>query len=350
VSPNYHKRIKAGEIINNDCHLVFTRRDSGGSGTLVETKIDDPGNWSIWTGPISEWLAGPLVPDDGPSSTLSPNDVKLAALARMDATEYAFGEDIGEIGQTVKFLKNPIRSLTDLALKFEKTKRRKIRNGATVAKATADSYATYQWAFKPLVRSASDLAEALNTQMMARQPRYSSRASLKREKTSGGDTVLIGTKYVYYRHTLTEEVKATVLYENHRNDNDTLKKYGLRLKDAPETAWQLFPLSFMVDRVVNISNVISAATNLLDADLRILAASTTQKLKRTTEYKLVDAVSAVTNVAVTGNLVQLEEFDYIRQVWSPSMSDIKPPITPGNLVKDVKSILDLTALITQRIT
>lgn len=346
VTPRYRQRIKAGEVINNPCTLTHSERSSS-SGGFSSYKTVDPSNWTTYTGPVSEWLAAPLIPD-GPERTLTPGDVKLACIAKMDMTEYAFGEDLGEIGQTVRFLKNPIKSLTDLALKFEKTKKRGIRRGKDVAKATADAYATYQWAFKPLVRSATDLAEALNTQLAARKPRYSARARLKRS-VSDSNLVTDGTFSATYQHTIEEEVKATILYENHRNDPDLLKKYGLRFKDAPETAWQLFPMSFMIDRVVNISDVISASINLLDSNLRILAASTTEKVLRKTQYQLTGVYHPELTHSVNGNVVKLEEFDYIRSVWYPSASDLIPPVRPANLVKDVQSILDLTALITQRI-
>jgi hypothetical protein len=144
------------------------------------------------------------------------------------------------------------------------------------------------------------------------------------------------------------EVSCSILYENSRVDNATLKKYGLRIKDASKTAWQLVPLSFMVDRVSNISQAISAISNLNDPGLRILAASV---VTRASSNKSLDLKMAYHNTHQfnVDNVMSLKTYDYTREVWNPSASDAIPGFSPGNLVEDARSIVDLLALTIQRL-
>jgi hypothetical protein len=350
VTPRYRQRIAAGEVINNPCYLVDTTEKC----SVSSVNLTDSGCGNVsYSGCLSKfWLDyGTVnfpVPTNSLVSALSAQDVRTSALAGMDRTEYAFGEDLGEIGETIRFLKNPIASLTKLATRQHALKLSKIRKGKDAAVAAAESYAAYQWAYKPLVRSVNDLTEALLTQVAARKPRYSSRSRLvhsQKSKHAGSHTIGSMTGEWESTNELDIEVKAQILYENHRNDNETLKKYGLRLKDAPKTAWQLFPASFMLDRVVNVSNAISAVGNLLDANLVILAASTTTKTTRRREYTLTGLTSTYWTVhGFTPDKVVEEQFTYNREVWTPQLSDIIPPVTPGKLIEDVQSILDLTAI------
>ena len=346
-TPGYDRRIAAGDIINSTMSFSSLRESAEGASVVSTYSIAQPQYWSYFSGgSVTEhWLPGfPAAPEglDGTSVSAA----KLAALANMDKTEYAFGEDLGEIGQTIRFLKNPIQHLTKLTKRQKDLEKSLKRKGATDEKAAADSYAAYQWAYKPLVRSVEDLTTALMTQIKARKPRYSARGKSVVSNEYTDDSYNDIGRYTYK---IDKSVRTAILYENHRNDNDLLKKYGLRFKDAPETAWQLFPLSFMIDRVVNISDVIRASQNLLDTDLKILAASVTIKTLITETKQLTNLNDPLYVQLVTGDVVTREKFTMTRSIWQPTASDLIPPVRPAELIKDVQSILDLTTLITQRI-
>ena len=370
VTKNYDARIKAGAVINNEMSYSFEQHTSTGGSFQKNVQKTDPNYWDQKDGGSATEES--FIPYGcsviSAADTTDVNVAKLAAIAAMDSTEYAFGEDLGEIGQTIRFLKNPIKHLTDLTRRHKRTESKLIRKRhknltrrreskesfwrrreAAKAKAIADSWAVYQWAYQPLVRSVSDLTEALMTQTANRKPRYSSRGFSRSNITVEDPDAATGALTGIHNVVLDKEIHATILYENHRNDNPTLKKFGLRLKDTPETAWQLFPLSFMVDRVANISQSISAVQNLLDSDLRILAASVTTRAHEVETWQYQARTSTTHYHTVVGDKVIAEKFHMNRVIWSPSLSDCVPPVKPGNLLSDTHKILDALALITQRI-
>jgi hypothetical protein len=106
----------------------------------------------------------------------------------------------------------------------------------------------------------------------------------------------------------------------------------------------------MVDRLVNIQLGVKGLTNLLDPSVRILAASVAD---RTTKYQTLRARDRHENngcsFTLSGGLRSIEAFNYNRTPWVPVVSDIVPRVNPKGLVQDASSIVDLIALILQRV-
>lgn len=360
VTAQYRKKIENGAIVNSPCYFSSESTESiFGSVTGYYGSESKPITFS---GPVTIRFCDPnVLPGMVDRPSVNEDSVRLKALSRIDKSEFSFGEDLGEIGQTLRFLKNPLRSLTDLTKKHYRHKkaleRSYLKSGQysktkALVKASADAYATYQWAYKPLVRSAEDLTKAVFQYAKATQKRYTSRAHEKLDYSEKGVYSVGGTAAFACDYTNREllDFRAAILYETSRKDSTFLKKYGLRFKDAPETAWQLFPLSFMVDRVANISDVIRATQNLFDSDINILAGSVTTRHLQSTSLSATMARYFGIYMYGNGGEHTISSFTYTRDPWTPSSSDLIPPITMGRLVKDVSSILDLTALIIQRIT
>lgn len=348
-TPGYDSIIASGGIVNNP-FLLTDRRLSCEPYSFTATSKTTSDFYTLTGGSISKYRSSEgldfedlTIYDD--SDLL--RTVKLQALAKMNSAPFSFGEDIGEFKQTLKFLKQPITSIFDLTLSMLKKNRKNIRKGLTPAKAMADAYATYQWAFKPLVRSANDLAIALASWPPEYPPRESSRGKVVEKNVLDLSQTIGSTDFIASREVSTE-VRASLLYSN-ASAPDMMRKYGLRLRDAPVTAWQLFPLSFMIDRVTNISNVIDATVNYLDPDLNVLAGSTVVRRTVTTKYRADSETAESWNVTISGGLVKDETFTYDRKVWKPELSDLVPPFKPARLVKDAQSILDLTSLLVQRL-
>jgi hypothetical protein len=106
----------------------------------------------------------------------------------------------------------------------------------------------------------------------------------------------------------------------------------------------------MVDRLVNIQQGIKGLTNLLDPSIRILAASLAI---RENLFQTIQAtqwfVDNGCSQALNGGIRSTEVTDYTRFPWTPSVGDIVPGFTPGGLVKDATSVVDLMTLILQRL-
>lgn len=356
VSHGFKRRIAEGEIINNPCSLVRRTRSNSGSGFIRGTKTSGPAYWYQQDGPVSEtWL--PLYPNGDVMFKDVDYDVasrsKLLALANIDTSEYAFGEDIGELRETLRFLRNPVSSLHNLAREFRRTLTRKRRKDLNLsfAKAHADVWLQYRFAFSPLIRSMMDLAEAYGKGPSDRATRLTARG-FDSWKWSGGGAVtryngpIGGTNNSnwLFNHDVEVEGHASILYEVSNPLADWRFHLGLRTKDVPYTLWQLLPYSFMVDRLVDISSSIRGLTNLADPDVTILSGSYREKKTERQSYQLTSISNPTWSHAVAGDVVTDEEFIYNRQPWTPSASDAIPGISLGNVFDSATKLADVIAL------
>lgn len=356
VTPDFHKRIAAGEIINNDCVYEVYHASSGSgyyslgnSVTVYYSILEGSVTYyqAVYHWPSKLKLRNPAVD----TIELNVNKAKAQAWANIDKTPYAFAEDAFELRETIKFLKSPASSLLRLAKSFRRASRKatkRFKDANDIVKAIDDVWLQYRFAASPLVRSSMDAIEAYNDKTHKRPSRRTARGFDSGENkltetlsnVKGGATDIIEKVSYYDGH-----ASAGILYEVSNPVDDLNFRLGLRVKDIPETLWQIVPLSFMVDRVFNISEVIRGITNLLDPRVKILTAWTTEKHieGRTLEWK--DQIVPGYQTEVIGDIVTEERFYYERHPWTPTSSDIfLGGFTPRELIKDATNIADLFAL------
>jgi hypothetical protein len=373
VVPDYFTRKKGGEIINNPVTFTRTRVDAVGGWNYYRKQNNDVytvvgnGSLSMWATakhwPSSAFPSNPSV--DIPSLQAQ---AKLSSFSNVDSTPYGFAEDVGEIGETLRFIRNPLSSLVTLGTAFrkkwlkrarqiERSKTQRVKTLKKLKRSIKDTttdpvdlaidevWLSYRFAFSPLLRSAMSLIEAYKAPIH-RPPRRASR-SFKKGSASKVTTQDLGT---YNKRDVTQkvevEVAAGILYEVKNPVEDFQFKYGLRLKDVPVTLWNLLPLSFMVDRVVNISDSISGLTNILDPKVKILTGWVVTKTSvyRSYTYRYLASQPGWTNNCTFDSVVD-ETFSYSREVWQPTIQDLLPPVTLGNLVSDINSTLDLLTIV-----
>jgi hypothetical protein len=354
VIPGYRKRINAGEIINNPCLFVKDSIKTVGTGHFKWTRTN--GNIYETLGPgvthlqIQRGVVKANASDPTPSFALD-ESAKLQALGNLDRTPYSFGEDIGEVGETLRFLAHPMKSIAHLASEFQETvsKKSKRQRFKSRAKAIADVWATGRFAFSPLVRSVDDAIVSLNDNIH-RPKRRTARGFSSDEDITRSDITYNGAKSSSWKQ-FTWKKRAGILYEVSNPLVDWKFKYGLRFKDIPETLWQLMPLSFMVDRMVNISASLRGLESFLDPNVKILAAWLTSKESQshTRAYTGFTHPIVQTVHASSPDYYIVENFVYQRETWSPTISDFIPPVRVENLVNSSTKIADLAAIIIQRL-
>lgn len=355
VTPGYREIIRRGGIVNNSCVYTCDSRKSSGSG-FGHFELSG----YIWecSGAVTQHVKN-ATGLGGPAPVVSVDDgratAKLRAIAAMDSSAYAFGEDIGEIGETIRFLRRPMTSLHRLSKEYRKDlnkvlrkKRINVRDAKQMAKAHADAWLEYRFAVSPLVRSASDLLESFDTMPKTPPPRQTARGFSRDSDSDSTESSVYngGTTFVFKQtREVTRSDKASILYQVSNPVYDWRWRYGLRNKDIPETIWQLVPYSFMVDRVLDVSSAVRAITNLADPSLSILAASVTTKHENKFSYQHVNQIRSGLTCTVNGNTVTDTSFSYTRDTWRPSLSDTVPQFKPAGLVDDLTKIADLTSLI-----
>lgn len=363
VVSDYHQKVASGVVVNNDCllNVVKTTTSGSGFGSYKAGSYD----YTI-SGPLTWFRAGQVYP---PGSNINldadAGTAKFYALAAIDNTPYAFGEDTLEIRETLKFLRDPLKSLRELSrvIKGERIKvYRKYSKGTKRGppnsfdrrldfhRALADVWLQYRFAASPLVRSIHDGYEALK--LPREEPPKVLRQSARGFSEDSGtayeeySTYESGTTYQWWKSRVRHvKYHATILYEITNPARGWRHTLGLRNKDLPETFWQVLPYTFMVDRIANVSAAIRGLTNLADPRINILAASCTRRDSDELSFALADESRGGWTISASGETRTRKYFTYERETYSPSISDVVPPVNIRGLAKDTTELLDTTNLI-----
>lgn len=365
VTFNYKELIARGAVINNPC--LYACRTVTSTGTGYSNVVKDNGEgWNAY-GPLTQrrlnvdnakvtalWSAN--VPDLILNTSVS--RAKQLAISNMDTTPYAFGEDAFEIRETLKFLRNPLSSLSNLGKTFSKHKKStlkgmRLKSIKEKAEAVASVWLQYQFAASPLVRSVQDGLEAYAYKEPTKPERLVARGFSKdadHQEVSGVSYLAGGVRHYWdLGHSKSEDVHASILYEVSNPRTDMNWRLGFRAKDLPSTLWQVVPLSFMIDRLLDVSSFIEGVINLADPNVKVLAASVREKTEYTTSKQLTNQTySGWTSSDIQGEVFSETQFEYRRNPWIPSVSDTVPGFTPKNLVDTATKMADLTALVIAR--
>lgn len=359
VTPGYRELIAQGAIINNPCSIGVSHLELS-DGSLRYYRPSPLSEYTYTGVEITGLYLQKFTSTEAPQVELdaSAERAKLMAISQLSSTPFAFGEDLLEIGETLRFLRSPFKSMADLAKSFQ-TKRNDIRSKykrvEDQAKALADVWATYRFAFSPLIRSSMDAWEAATTKPVEPPKRLTARGFSTDSQT---EHVLeyvpsgLWTGSVYYSHELQASVHhhASILYTVTNPLTGLSYRLGVRIKDLPKTLWQVFPLSFMVDRVWDLSNSIGGLTGLADPNISILAGSIRTKSNEERRLRLESVLHPDYTITGSGDQVYTKYFTYTRTPWRPSVSDTVPQVRTKGIVEDVTKILDLAAILIQRLT
>lgn len=363
VTDGYHMRVAKGEIINNPCNMVVEDMTTSEGHVDVRFTRDDvqlPENYFGYKGQGFTWAFTPKQQMLEPDYLISDLErrSRVLALANISPANFEFGEDIGEIRETLQFLANPLGSLREIMLDFQWRKSRKARGIEDfpiqeqitgIASASASAWNEVSFAALPLARSIYDAIRALVEKEKKLPERLSSRGFAKAEsvKTQKHEGLVILDESL----SADVEFHSTIMYQELNPVIGWRRNFGLRNRDIPKTAWQLVPLSFMVDRMWDVSNMISALINLGDPGIVTLAASTRRK---ETKQRFITAVDGFfegyTPSGFPTETVSIRTFVYDRQVWKTSVSDAIPPFDKRGLVSDVQKCIDLISIIISRST
>lgn len=291
TNSNWRADIKAGRSATTYLNGVEKAilQYTPGSWTLVYRETIWP-NWYTeqyyQTGFIYSYPSSVLTwPVATSFSTVSADNIakaKLVKYARAAQTSFTAGVSGGEIRETLRFIRSPLRGLftsLDSYMKLVKKRARerryvkrrgldkKVRENL-LNRMVAGTWLESQMAILPLMGEVKSGAEALarvlvNVEREHVQIRAKGKAEYyeKSLNPSGGWTYfkrdLAETKYtaeVMYRGAVRVRIpeKARAL--------SAAEKFGLMPKDFLPTIWELIPGSFLLDYVANVDDLISAAT------------------------------------------------------------------------------------------
>lgn len=389
VTPDFHQRIARGEIVNNPFYNIKRTYDysvgtwrydltSPCSGSLVKYQ-DGNGFYSLGTNK-QLYLLEPT------HSTLGSRNQQLAslenliqtrALANVVPADVQILVDLYEWKQTLRLVRDPVRTLYKWLTAFEeKNLRRKRRRKAIRYKirrrltkrqiAEMRSYERRQ--------SAKQLIEAISSKWLAarygvmplchsiqggldivRKPQTSPRITA-RSSGSTTDYVDSASQVVtgyHWNSTLSKTttsrgtVRAYVLYEHQMS---LVERSGLSLHELPISVWEGIPFSFVVDWFLNVGDWIRAVTP--KAGVNVLATGVTVRKETEQRVDVTGSKNSITGYAETtppDGWFSRDTVETSRQPGIQANLASKFPLIDFSGEKDWVHLLDAISLVTSKL-
>lgn len=272
VTKGFAKRSSRGEIIVNPMSQHSIKRDltMGGFAYYVQKKTEACNYSQSFT---QSCLA--LEQHGSPVGHLTmPNPrerlIKQAstrAAANIDSPTFDGTVFLGELRETIRFMRNPLTSLTRFLSDVKKVKTRKGYTNST-ANFLSDNWLSYRYAVRPLVSDVENAIEAVVQTVHGHKPLYRSARGFASSTSSANDGGTYGAspglEWTWaHNSTRTISVRAGAIYKQLR-DPDT---FGTNLTRIPVAGWELIPFSFVADWFVNIGPWIEAITPKIGTQL-----------------------------------------------------------------------------------
>ncbi len=357
VTKNYHELVAQGLILNNPMsHVKTSVESSGGYSYLWVNKDTVP--WQTWTAGGAGSLTLAQKSWDNVTFSNSYEDLedarakaKQKAISNVEKSDFSFGEDLGELKQTLRFLKNPLDGSLRLMKRMKKdllrrdSKLKFIGNRGDLTKRTAqltnEVYLSARFAWNPLIRSIADGRDALHSLRPKRPERRVSRFSESVRSSSFEDATGIHS----YHRTLNQNdsVSAGILFSSSLYRGE-LHRLGLSVRDIPETVWAVMPYSFMVDRVFDLTSTLKGIVNLIDPRIKIHAAWTKTNYSRV-ETLQVTGRPGLEGASITGDVVTYTDTSVVRDPWIPTVRDTIPRLKVSELTDTLSKATDLLSLL-----
>lgn len=365
LTTDFEKKRNSGMIINSPCALSRLTRTCGGGyywarlKTAPNTTYESAGSGSLTYARINlavnpaYWDRSPVGFVDVQGDAMA---AQLSAMQKIDHSTYNFAEDVFEFRQVLSFLKKPFASLSKLTLEFNKSvkavlkKRGRTSSPGYHAKVIADAWTEYRFAITPLVKSSLNIVWYLNSGIKLSPPVRRTAHGVVNAGSMANDEYWIGIHKFSGKKTTVVTTHAYILYEiknplvtGFRHD------FGLSPLDIPEAIWAVVPYSFMVDRLVDISGYIRALTNILSPNVEILTSgySITKNVETKNVYLMQNSPTYDFNIV--GDEAVSNVFTYDRFPTTLTTASVLPQVNLTGLIRDATRLMDLAALILQRV-
>lgn len=359
VVPHFHKRIAAGEVINNAMSKSKTRRSVSFSTRSynVNWKSTDAAAHRHCAYKYAQSIDGSffcLNEAGAPVGHLSLDGVsekRLRELAGTDAnagietSQFEGATFVAELRETIGFLVNPMGNFVKKLEGYKRSKlARKHLNHQTVADYISSNWLRYRYGIRPLVYDIQNAAEAVAQTVHGHIPeRRTSRGSAS---TSGSQSQSgsIGAYCSYDTHTSgSTKVRAGVLYQASRSP-DT---FGVGAPEIPGALWEAIPFSFVVDWFANVGTFVDAISPKGGITRLASWTSVEKELTTTRSIRWVNGGNYGTGYPrnITSDGTVLEEYETTTKQRSPGTDiGLNLEILPlgGDLGK--KRIADLVAI------
>lgn len=281
--------------VSSSCNKgqIYTRRNTQSRGG---TNYSLTGEICAFEGPVPTWVLDPVEP-------FRPKEIEYLTAklyAKPGNAQHEFGVSIGELGETLRMLRNPVNSLVSLTSAIldhrvsvknlgkaialsgplskavRKTVKRVLRNGFAVIDESAGLWVQYRYGVRPLI---GEIQSILNL--------YQS--GVKQHALGQIETAKTGMEIPVIRTSVRRRSEVNGFWCDYAEDTEVTEKINMGLYYVPEwnlpnldnvtaaglapwqllgTFWELVPLSFVVDRFYDVSSFLKGLTP--DPRLRFL--------------------------------------------------------------------------------
>lgn len=286
-------------------------------------------------------------------STTRQQEAVNKAYAKVLKPDLDVGVMLGEMRETLEGLRNPLKGLRKYLSDYRRLKSLgALKRSKDAASAFSDTWLEWRFGIRPLLKSITDVIEYVNSQ----NREFDGKMQKRRGKTAVKQTVrkvslLQGGGFF-------SEIKgeATISTESWTSAkvaftlSSPLSKgelLGTDIFSAPGVAWELVPLSFIVDRFVAIGTWLEA--------LKVYTSSATIHGVAVTQRDDTTYTTALSSVKVGSQAVRFSNggsYSVVcqsmqRRCLSPGFNTVTPALNSRR--QDLQQILDDLTLIYQRL-
>lgn len=356
--PGFFKALKRGELIISPMTRVRTIRSVPDGHS--ERYVTLPANRIQWSRTGSaNWTQVKLTEQGNPVYSVptlackSADTLLLEAVAQVDPTDFNLMEDVIQVRQFIEAVAKPVWELREIvreARRFHpewpKVKPKAVLGGA------ASAWLRYRNEFLPTYNSITDLIAGMNGPWKRLRKGVRLRSSRRdSDAFAVSGTYWNGNAHCQYGvfHSQNIDRRAVIYYRLQADRGGILQTYGWRVKDIPVGLWNVIKLSYMIDRVVNISHYIQACANAFDGNITFEGGCVVERSRKEVAYRLVqeqwDSLYTVSTPEVR------TVTDSVVRTVAPSVASIIDPrklaVSPKGLVNSSSKVLDVLALVIQ---
>lgn len=356
-------------------HLQYTA-SSQSEPVTSWTAADTPGGARKWAGQgcFTQFLlsryytigVGTLVLPSWPSVpslTLSCDiEAVSKAMTFLDRPKLSLGEPTAELRTFPKDIGSVLDPMDKYTWQYRKRIDGYIGSHKTLKhlpRFLADTWVRYAFFLGPLVRTAEDICTEYADRISAPDLWQTARGIhrirgndvLKQtSQTASGWTWLLEQR----RH-LELEVRKGIVFSSPDRTSSVPGRLGLVKRDLPVTTWELTPLSFFIDRVINVKRFIRSAITLSSPNVKISRSSfqtsrqSDVKLLRLANHRAVSTPGAFYAPSTTPWYRQ-EDFTFVRSQWWPELGELVATSRGTGLLSSLTKTADLASVILGRVT
>lgn len=281
------------------------------------------------------------------------------AYAKLMRADLDVGVMIGELGETIRGLINPFSSLKRFLQKYPLPSNfmrggiyRSRETAVDLADMLSGSWLEWRFGIRPLLKDIQDIYEHVNSQKrefddkMHRRGGRTPKAEVVSSKEEGFDSTGFRFK-CQLRTKRTDWYTAAVVFRA-TAPLTWQERYGLDLLNLPGIAWELVPLSFIVDRFLSINTWLEALKTV-SSKIEVFGVSVTRRVDLEAEVKVREASMPSYDLPAT---VTDGTYTYTcrymcRKCFPPGFNTLTPALNPKS--QNLQQIIDDLTLTWQRL-